>query len=126
MERLGVKIFRNNVDFLNQVLYHAEQLCAQVPSWRVCGSSRRKQSEYEMEDRFMKNWAGLVTLVLALTACGKSLQMKAKPEEKETAGSTGGGKAGDTTGGTGQTTGGTGQTTGGTGQTTGGTGQTSR
>ncbi len=42
-----------------------------------------------MEDRFMKNWAGLVTLVLALTACGKSLQMKAKPEDKATAGSTG-------------------------------------
>ncbi len=33
----------------------------------------------------MKNWAGLVTLVLALTACGKSLQMKAKPEDKATA-----------------------------------------
>jgi|GEM_PF-5490558 len=80
---LNYKAMRRNIlDFLYQVIYHAVQLCAQGPSWRVCGSSRRKQSEYEMEDRSMKNWAGLVTLVLALTACGKSLQVKAKPEEK--------------------------------------------
>lgn len=40
----------------------------------------------------MKNWAGLVTVVLALTACGKSLQMKAKPEAEAAAASQDGGK----------------------------------